>query len=408
MSRVDETMSMRREEKLLAQSFMRFVSIGVALALWCCRSGVARAEAASPMQCHGVTTRPDEAILVPVDDEPPAEGRRVDTIIELGETLCLAGTVDAEGEVMDLHLADEASGEPTLLKFAFRKAETTTVLEVQSSSSRWIRYRAAFLHGRARIAIPTGVLDIPPTGHGFEMWPAGESRLMLFGFRTVEHEAVPEPPPAPALASPERRVVSIALRLGGGARSISVGRIDRLLEERGYSGVSGVSPTLFGIGGGGNLGRIRFDFVVNVSGKKSRSSRDEADVWTSIGDIIFAAGYDVFRTGGFSLFGLAGAGVSTIQTDAHVLRVGEKDDRVKQESGVVTLDLGAEQIIPLGRASGAEGWNLVFDLRGGVVAQFVDGSWRLDDKRGTEVLGPSVNLLGARVLLSVGFGVYGW
>ena len=169
-----------------------------------------------------------------------------------------------------------------------------------------------------------------------------------------------------------------------------------------------MSPTLFGIGGGGNLGRIRFDFFLSVSGKTSRSSRGEADVWTSIGDIIFAAGYDVFRTGGFSLFGLAGAGVSTIQTDAHVLRVGEKDDRVKQESGVLTLDLGAEQIIPLGRASGSEGWNLVFDLRGGVVAQFVDGSWRLDDKRGTEVLGPSVNLLGARVLLSVGIGVYAW
>ncbi len=124
-----------------------------------------------------------------------------------------------------------------------------------------------------------------------------------------------------------------------------------MLEERGYSGVSGGAPTLFGIGGGGNLGRIRFDFFVNVSGKTSRSSRGGEDVWTSVGDITFAAGYDVFRTGGFSLFGLGGAGVSTIHTEAHVLRVGEKDDRVKQESGVLTLDFGAEQIIPLGRAS---------------------------------------------------------
>ncbi|AKU95745.1 hypothetical protein AKJ09_02409 [Labilithrix luteola] len=133
----------------------------------------------------------------------------------------------------------------------------------------------------------------------------------------------------------------------------------------------------------------------------------EGSAWSTVTEVVFAGGYDVFRIGGFSAFGLVGAGVSWVGTDPKVLQVHAEHDRIEQQAGVATLELGAEQVVPLGYEQ-RESWTLIFGVRGGVLLPFVGDAWHLDDKHRTKVSGPDVDAVGVRVLLVAGIGLLEW
>lgn len=368
------------------------------------RSG--HAEEAPSTQCHSETTRAAESIIVPVDKRSTPDGPRLGVLIEPGETLCLAGTMDPMGEVKHLHLVDEASGEAPLLSLTAGLVGTENVIAVESYSSRPIEYRSSFVYEPANIALPSGTKSIAPHGHTSERWETDAPRSLLYGFRS-DGPYYCFPPEARFAGRPplRERTGNISVNLGGGIRYASLGAFNRILQERGYTALPDVIPT-FGIGIGGVYKRFRFDFSGHFGGHTSKSREGEGRISTSVTELVLAGGYDVFRIGGFSAFGLVGAGVSWVATDPRVLQVDAEDDRIEQQAGIATLELGAEQVIPLGQQH--ESFTLVFGVRGGVLLPFVGDAWHLDDKHRTKVSGPDVDAVGVRVLLVAGIGAIDW
>ena len=115
---------------------------------------------------------------------------------------------------------------------------------------------------------------------------------------------------------------------------------------------------------------------------------DGSRVGADIADIHLDAGYDFLRWRGLTGFALGGIGVSSFTIDApagHWSYVTERAsglgdaNRIEQESGVLSAQVGFEQLVPLGKASANEMFALLLSLRGGYLGQFAHAGWRTDD-----------------------------
>jgi len=385
------------------------VVLAVAGAAWLAPRGARAGDDLADCVTH--TARPASEIVVPLTDRAPSPAG---ISIVAGETLCLAGAVQERGFLVP-RLADAARGEPVLVRMHLETSARGTVFETRTSSARWLRYRAAVVSGPANLAFPTSTLPVSPGGQSFEHWDASVSRLLLHGLQLFD------PPPqisvvAASIAERGGRIGIDQAGVGGlvGVRRLSVGTFDAPLRASGYDPL----PRTF-LGGGFDIGfvfsRWRFEWPLFFGSAGAFNPRDGSHVDAGIADIHIDAGYDFLRWRGLTGFALGGIGVSSFTIDArgaHWSYVTERAsglgdaNRIKLESGVLSAQVGFEQLVPLGKASANEMFALMLSIRGGYLAQFAQEGWRTDDDSRSVGGLPSVDLGGAWLSLNVGLGAY--
>jgi hypothetical protein len=223
---------------------------------------------------------------------------------------------------------------------------------------------------------------------------------------------------APSQASPsvDQHALEVSLEALVGARRLSVGAFDAPLRASGY----GALPRTF-VGGGFALdfsvARWRFEIPMLYTVASAPSLVDSSSVGAAVGDVSIDFGYDVVRYGDFTAFVLGGLGVSALMMDtrdahwsyvATRTQVGSDVSTVEDDVFVLGLQLGLQQVVPLGNSRDKGNWALYLALRGGYRQQMADLGWMTSGSDSKSVGGlPPVDVSGGWAALSIGIGAYG-
>jgi hypothetical protein len=346
--------------------------------------------------CITHTERAPEDIFVPLTD---AKDSPVGVSIVAGETLCLAGPV-SHG-VLAPKLADPEHGDAPIVVLRLESSEAATTLSVRSASHRELDYDAAIVTGPAKLALPASGLHVPPHGEGTQVFGPSTQRLLLQSMRFID------PPVRVAL---EDRLAQLSITGFAGVRRISVAAFDQPLRASGYAAL----PRSY-VGGGGvidfSLARWRFELPFFYGVASAPSLVDANSVGVAIADVRVDFGYDFLRWHGLTGFVLAGIGDTALMMDTrdpHWTYVADRTqvpgnvDTVEQDSLVLGVQVGFEQILPLG-----DSWGLLLALRGGYEQQVADFGWSQTDGSGSVSGLPAVNLSGGWMTLGVGLTGFG-
>ncbi len=201
-----------------------------------------------------------------------------------------------------------------------------------------------------------------------------------------------------------------------GARRLSVGAFDAPLRSSGY----GALPRTF-VGGGFALdisvARWRFEIPMLYTVANAPSLVDSSSVGAAVGDVSIDFGYDVVRSGDFTAFVLGGLGVSALMMDtrdphwswvASRTQVGSDVKTVEDDAFVLGLQLGLQEVVPLGNSRNRGAWALYLAARGGYRQEIADVGWMTSGNDSKSIGGmPTVDVSGAWMAVSIGIGVYG-
>jgi hypothetical protein len=221
-----------------------------------------------------------------------------------------------------------------------------------------------------------------------------------------------------ARASPsvDRHALEVSLEALVGGRRLSVGTFDAPLRASGY----GALPRTF-VGGGFaidfSVARWRVEIPMLYSVASAPSLVDSNGVGAAVADVSLDFGYDVIRHGDFTAFVLGGLGVSALMMDtrdphwtwiATRTQVGSDVGTVEDDAFVMGLQLGLQQVVPLGNSRDRGTWALYLALRGGYREEIADLGW-VTSGSGSKSIGglPPVDVSGGWAALSIGIGAYG-
>jgi hypothetical protein len=237
------------------------------------------------------------------------------------------------------------------------------------------------------------------------------SAVLLFFATSALAQESPEPSPSADTHWAEASIEGLV-----GARRLSVGTFDAPLRASGYAAL----PRTF-VGGGFaidlSLARWRFEIPMLYSVASAPSLVDANSVGAAVGDVSIDFGYDVLRYHDFTAFVLGGLGVSALMIDtrdphwswvANRTQVGSDVSTVEDDAFVLGMQLGMQQVVPLGNTRDREAWALYLSLRGGYRQEIADLGWVTSGSGSKSVGGlPAVDVSGGWAALSIGIGAFG-
>jgi hypothetical protein len=217
--------------------------------------------------------------------------------------------------------------------------------------------------------------------------------------------------PRPAHAEP--RKLGFAVEAWAGEQQAPLTELNDAIARDGFSPLPSVRRV-----GGVDLGAVYSRVRVGITLSAGRASTHDPDTgvelvtWLSM--VGLTAGYDVIHYRTFSAFVATGILAGRLGLDAStegltVFPYNRAPDGRAQVSwgySALPIELGTDQLVPLGKASENETWVLIFGVRAGWVQQLA-GGWAVDtayspyDKG---VGGPDLDLSGLRGRLVLGFG----
>jgi hypothetical protein len=372
------------------------------------------AQASDDELCETVTARSAAEIIVPFGD--PAHPRLPTQAVKLlpGESVCLTGDLDRQGQLVNLRLALPDTAPQPRVALSLEQGRATQLL-VSHSSPQWLYYGAAVVVTQQDLALLTNVLSVGPGMQGLEDWDEGVRKLLLFDFRFG-------PPPQ---ASERRTQVSarrqrdttktnLSATFGfwGGERTLRLAALEQALARDGFGALDRV-----GIQGGLDLDfalwRVRAGIGLGGGGRSTQHRLTGKELSTWMSEVTFHLGFDLVSYRQFRAFATGGLGVADLYVDrpasSSVFAGPREGDRAKFQVGTALFDIGAEYFFPFARASASEKWLLQVGTRLGWVEQLGNGGWTTTEQNGRALQGPPVDLSGFRARLVIGIGAQnGW
>ena len=379
----------------------------------------AEARAAESFSCETTSSRPSSEIWV-----TRFRGRsgRVVRVLP-GETLCVTGTIDEHGALVEPRLIDptDATGTPTIAIVLSRGA--TTVLRIRHSFGRPLVYHLGLVLTKQRLVqFGYAKTRVSPDRWVEQSWDAGVYEVVLTDFELLRSEPVEAPArPAEPQLSPEQRRVAATLAVWTGEREARMSALNRALTRDGFSPIP-ATRLMAGADLDVELWRIRFGASFGFARAESRNAATGVELPVSLIQAGVTAGFDFFRYRSLSLFaatGILGTGLF-LDPRARGLtlfesRLEQCDQSAGNGAGLVLLELGIEHLIPLGRAgeSGIEIFGpyaryvMQFGLRAGWLQQAGgESGWSLSGRNDEprSVPGPHADWSGPAFRAVLGFG----
>ncbi len=369
-------------------------------------------------QCTTESQRPASEIVLRTgafENHPPGV-----SIVE-GETLCLAGLIDASVRFTDLWLADRAAGEPTLVevKFAAPNPPPDGSVPTHPKASHGVRVRTS-LPRLLRFALrsSTEAAPVEPLLRG-----PGKNEYDLGGFPGVHllfgrgpsasvrigedvHEVLlddlwtgPLPPPgsmhwSPPLPPLADRMGVVELTLRTGVRLVrSLEGLDSALRASGYGPFPRALPSLSGTLAV-NYGRGRYRLGISDAWTSAPSRTGSASIDGDLMEVNYEAGYDFLRWRGLSGFAIGGVALGRFTMDARGANwnyLGSRSatlgnpDRIDRDGALLTLQAGFDQIVPLTWSGGAGCLALIVSIQGGYDQELGFAGWNSDARPTAEV-----------------------
>ena len=148
--------------------------------------------------------------------------------------------------------------------------------------------------------------------------------------------------------------------------------------------------------------RTRAGVSLGAGRATTKDPREGRELVSWLSTVGIQAGVDVLRYRTLSVFvsaGIVAGRLSLESSDARLLLLdGRTHDKAAFGFSALPLEIGTEQLIPVGKASHDEAWVLIFGVRGGWVQQLSGGWDELDATAG------DLDLSGLRGRLVLGFG----
>ena len=148
--------------------------------------------------------------------------------------------------------------------------------------------------------------------------------------------------------------------------------------------------------------RTRAGVSLGAGRATTKDPREGRELVSWLSTVGIQAGVDVLRYRTLSVFvsaGIVAGRLSLESSDARLLLLdGRTHDKAAFGFSALPLEIGTEQLIPVGKASHDEAWVLIFGVCGGWVQQLSGGWDELDATAG------DLDLSGLRGRLVLGFG----
>ncbi len=346
-------------------------------------------------QCTTESQRPASEIVLragPFENHPPGVS------VAEGETLCLAGRIDASGRFTDLWLADRAAGEPTLVEVKFAAPKAFHSVRVRTSLPRLLRFVLRTPIGdapgeplwrapgrdEARVGFP-GESVVFGRGRSATM-PLGEQvhEVVLAELSTANLPApgsVHWSPPLPPLAG---RLGDVDLTLHAGVRLVrSLEGLDDALRASGYGPFPRALPSLSGTLAL-SYARWRYRLGFSDAWTSAPSRTGSARIHGDLLEVNYEVGYDFLRWRGLTGFAIGGVAIGRFTMDARGANwnyLGSRSatlgnpDRIERDGAMLALQAGFDQIVPLTWTGDAGCLALIFSIQGGYDQELAVGGW---------------------------------
>lgn len=374
----------------------------------------AQVVAAAPA-CETRTLRQPEEIIVPFGDADHPELPRQALKIVPGESLCLTGTLDNAGDLVNLELVvPGASSRGPMIEVQLERGKYT-VLRTRNTGKGWLYYDALRLETEQDVALPGDASPVAPGLLNTDTWNPSVRKFVLFGFRFGSAPVRTEAPGRHRRRDASRMNASVTFGFWGGERSLKLNELNRAL------GRDAIYPLQRNTVVGGfdldfTFGRVRVGTGLGAGGRTTYQRGSDQEISTWMSEIFFTAGFDVLRFEQLHVFLGTGIGGAQLYVDRPKKSRLFADvqpwegERVSFSALEVPFEIGSDYFVPFAQASGSEKWMLQFGVRAGWMQQFGAGGWETEaEKNPRDLLGPSVDLSGPRARLVFGLGAQnGW
>jgi hypothetical protein len=372
-----------------------------------------RAPFARAFECETRTERPPEEIVVPLGDDE--SGRLAQAIkLQQGESVCITGTVDPWGMMIDLRVVPSAQGVSTpVVELRLERGDQDRLL-VRHSGQNWLEYLGYAVRTQQNRAFRMSASPVGPGAANVETWTSGVDELWLAGLTFGSN---------PAHRAQRRRgrnpkVLNASVTFGfwGGERGIDFASLNGVLTRDGFAPLP-YSRVMGGLDLDFTIGRVRGGVALGAGGSTVQHGESGAELSTWLSEIGFTLGYDFARYEQLHAFLSTGILVEDFYVERAPGLTAFPDvkpwegDRIAFSAFSAPIEIGSDYFIPLGRASSNEFWIFQLGTRLGWIEQLGDGEWSTDEGPASRELtgGPPLDLSGWRGRIVLGIGVQnGW